>query len=718
MIDNPNERNVYRACHLCEAICGLEIKIEGTNIISIRGDDHDPFSRGHICPKGVAIKDLHEDPNRLRQPIKKVDGNWLPISWDEAFDLAAEKLSVVNAQYGNDAVGFYAGNPSVHNIGTLFSVPSLVRMLKTKNTFSATSVDQLPQQLASLLMYGHQFMITIPDIDHTDYFLILGGNPVASNGSMMTVPDVTKRLHAIRERGGKVVVIDPRRTETAEIASEHHFIHPSTDAALLMAMINVMKVENLFRLTDIEKLGGLDSALATIAEVTPEAAAALTGIDADTIRRLASEFAAAPSAVCYGRIGTTLQAFGTLNQWLVQLMNIVTGNLDRIGGSLPTNPIIPITGAGTKPGSFARWQSRVSKLPEFGGELPTAALSEEILTSGEGQIRALVTTCGNPVLSAPNGRKLDTALASLDFMVSIDIYLNETTRHADLILPPTSSLNHDHYDLVFNAFAVRNVTRFNAAIWPRPADERADWEIFAELVKRLGVKLGRESRPAISTAKMIEAMLKVGEAKHGVTFAQLNNAAHGIDLGALQPSIYTRLETTDKKINCAPAVIVKDVLRFKKTMANAANSALGAEFGAFAPSFSQTIRPLVMIGRRHVRSNNSWMHNAHRLVKGKPRDQLMMHPTDLAARGLQDGQLVQVSSRIGNVEIAVQSTDSLMPGVASLPHGFGHNRPGTRLGLAHAHAGVSYNDLSDAADVDAVSGNAALNGIAVSVRGL
>ena len=689
-------RTVYRACNLCEAICGLEIKVEGTHIVSIRGDDADLFSRGHICPKAIALKDIHEDENRLHHPIKKIDGEWHKISWDEAFDLAAEKLATINAKHGNNAVGFYAGNPSVHNIGTLFSVPSLVRVLKTKNAFSATSADQLPQQLASLLMFGHQFMITIPDIDRTDYFLILGGNPVASNGSMMTVPDVTKRLAAVRERGGKVVVIDPRRTETAEIASEHHFIRPSSDAALLMAMINVMKTENLFRISQPEKLAGLDQALAAIADVTPEAAAKLTGIAAENIRRIAREFAMAPSAVCYGRIGTTLQAFGTLNQWLVQLMNIVTGNLDRVGGSMPTNPVIPITGTGTKPGSYARWHSRVSHLPESGGELPVAALAEEILTAGEGQIRALVTTCGNPVLSTPNGRKLDDALASLDFMVSIDIYLNETTRHADLILPPTSSLNHDHYDLIFNAFAVRNVTRYNAAIWPRPDDERYDWEIFGELVKRLSVKLERDSRQAAPTGTLIAGMLKAGEAVHGISFAQLLEAEHGIDLGAIKPSLYSRLETVDGKINCAPEAIIRDVARLKLHLTN--NPA-----------------PLTLIGRRHVRSNNSWMHNSHRLVKGKSRDQLMMHPADLAARGLHDGQLVQVASRIGRVEIAVMATDSLMPGVVSLPHGFGHNRPGTRLGIAHEHAGVSYNDLSDSRDIDVISGNAALNGIAVEV---
>lgn len=677
-------RTAWRACNLCEAICGLEIEIDGPRILSIRGDDDDPFSRGHICPKGVALKDVHEDANRLRHPMQRVGGEWREISWDEAFELAATKLAAIQLQHGNDAIGFYVGNPTVHNSGTLFSIPRLAHVLKTRNAFSASSVDQLPQQLASLLMYGHQFLIPIPDIDRTGYFLILGGNPIASNGSMMTVPGVARRLGDIRRRGGKVVVVDPRRTETADIASEHHFIRPATDAALLMAMINTMRAENLFRLAHTDRLDGLDAALVAIEPMTPEVAETITGIDASTIRRIAREFAAATSAVCYGRVGTTLQSFGTLNQWLVQLVNIVTGNLDREGGALLTNPLIPVTGPGTRAGHHGRWRSRVRGLPESGGELPVAVLVEEIATPGEGQIRGMITIAGNPVLSTPNGQRLDDALESLELMVSIDIYINETTRHADLILPPTSSLNHDHYDLLFNALAVRNVARFNAAIWPRPEDERHDHEIFNELCARLAAKLNREHRPALSTAAVI------GEA----ALSKLRDAPHGIDLGPLAPSLFDRLETPNGKIQCAPAALLADVERFK----------------AVRPSGAFTL-----IGRRHLRSNNSWMHNSHRLIKGKRRDQLMMHPDDLATLGIAAGQLVEVRAATGAVQIPVESTDGIMRGVVSLPHGFGHHRAGTRLGLAEQNPGVSYNDLTDASAVDAVSGNAALNGVPVDV---
>ena len=691
-------RTEYRACNLCEAICGLEFKLEGEKIISIRGDDADPFSRGHICPKAVALKDIHEDSDRLRRPMKRIGNDWREIGWDEAFEFAADRIAALIRQHGNNAVGFYAGNPSVHNLGHLLGIQQLAKLMKTRSAFSASSVDQLPQQLTSLLMFGHQFLIPIPDIDRTDYFLILGGNPIASNGSMMTVPDVAKRLKAIQSRGGKVVVIDPRRTETAEIASEHHFIRPGTDAALLMAMLNIMRAEGLMKPNPSLPLKNLDQALDAIAHVTPEVAAAATGIAAAEIKRIARDFAKSRTAIAYGRIGACIQPFGTVAQWLVQLLNIVTGNLDREGGTMPTNPVIPITGAGTRPGHYAQWTSRVRGLPESGGELPVATLAEEILTPGEGKVHGLVTLCGNPVLSTPNGRQLDRALDSLDFMLSIDIYLNETTRHADLILPPTSALNHDHYDLIFNAFAVRNVTRYNTAFWVRPGDERYDWEIFAGVGTRLAVKLGREFTAMPELTHIVGGMLKKGGNREGTTMESLLAAPHGIDLGALKPSLASRIETPDKQIDCAPAPMLADMARFNR------------ELLTTAPS---TLR---LIGRRHVRSNNSWMHNYHRLVKGKARNQLLMHPDDLASHGLKSGQMVELSSRIGKLRVPVEATTDVMPGVVCLPHGWGHDREGARVAIASAHAGASYNDLSDDKFLDAVSGNVALNGIPVEVR--
>ena len=690
-------RTIYRACNLCEAICGLEIKIEGHKIVSIRGDDADPFSRGHICPKAVALKDIHEDPDRVRRPMRRSGTDWQEISWDEAFDLAADSLAKIVLEHGNDAVALYAGNPNVHNFGHLLNFPPLAKLIRSKNTFSASSVDQLPQQLVSFFMFGHQFLIPIPDIDHTDYFLILGANPIASNGSMMTVPDVAKRLTAIQARGGKVVVIDPRRTETAAVADEHYFIRPGSDAALLAAILNTQREENLMSLPNAQRLNGFDAAITSLEGLTAEAVANFVGIRADVIRRIARDFAAAKRAVCYGRMGTTTQAFGTVNQWLIYLINIATGNLDRVGGALPTTPLMPITGTGTRPGGHARWRSRVRGLPEANGELPVAALSEEILTPGEGQVHAMVTIAGNPVLSTPNGVRLDHAISQLDFMLAIDIFINETTRHATLILPPTSALNHDHFDSVFNAFGVRNTARFNSAIWPRSDDERYDWEIFEGVGSRLAAKLDRSYVPPPKVNEIVAAAIVRSPFHQGISFKSLQTAVHGLDLGPLVPSLFDRLETADKNIQCAPAAILADLTRLRMAM-NATT----------APS-------LTLIGRRHVRSNNSWMHNAHRLVKGKPRHQLLMHPNDMAERKICDGALVRVQSRVGEVRIVVAACAELMPGVISIPHGFGHGRAGVQMQTAQQHPGVSVNDLTDEQMLDEISGNAVLNGVPAEV---
>ena len=695
------ERTVYRACNLCEAICGLEFKIQDSTIVSIRGDDADPFSRGHICPKAIALKDVHEDPDRLRTPLVRQGGTWHDITWDAAFDLVASRLADTIKSHGNNAVALYAGNPNVHNFGHLLNLPHIAKLIGTRNVFSASSVDQMPQQLVSYWMFGHQFLIPIPDIDHTDYFLVIGANPIASNGSMMTVPDVAKRLKAVQTRGGRVVVIDPRRTETAAVASEHHFIRPGTDAAFLAALINTLREESLLRLPDADRLNGLDAALAAIKSLSPERVAAFTGIDAVAIRQIARDFAAANSAVAYGRMGTATQAFGATNQWLIYLLNLVTGNLDRVGGALLTTPLLAITGPGTRAGGHGRWHSRVRKLAETNGELPVAALAEEMLTPGDNQIRALLTTAGNPVLSTPNGRQLDEAISDLSFVASVDIYINETTRHADVILPPTSALNHDHYDSVFNALAVRNVTRVNEAIWRRPENERYDWEIFAAIGMRIAALLGRDYK----TPPTVRQVVTAAAAQHPAgSYEVIAAAPHGIDLGPLSPSLYARLQTADGRIDCAPAALIGDVPRLESAISLATSDASSAAGDA-----------LLLIGRRHVRSNNSWMHNSHRLIKGKPRHQLMMHPDDMSARGLADGQSVTVTSRVGAVQLPIASSVNIMRGVVSMPHGFGHQRPGVRQAVASKVAGVSANDLTDELAIDAVSANAVLNGVPVRV---
>ena len=693
----------YRACHLCEAICGLAIETEAqadgsTQIRSIKGDAQDSFSRGHICPKAVALQDIQNDPDRIRQPMRRIGEQWQAIGWDEAFDLVAERLSTIQAAHGQNAVAVYQGNPSVHNYGLMTHSNYFLGQLKTRNRFSATSVDQLPHHLTSLLMYGHGLLIPIPDIDHTDFMLILGGNPLASNGSIMTVPDVEKRLKAIQARGGKLVVVDPRRSETAAIADQHLFVRPGSDAALLLALLNTLFEEGLTRDSHLP-VEGLQQVREAIGGFHAEAMSARCGVPAETIRQLARDFAAADKAVCYGRMGVSTQAFGTLCQWLVQLINLVTGNLDRSGGVLCTTPAVDLV-ASTSGGHFNRWQSRVSGLPEYGGELPVSALAEEMLTPGEGQVRALVTVAGNPVLSTPNGRQLEQALDGLDFMLSVDFYINETTRYADLILPPTAPLEHDHYDTTFNVFAVRNVTRFNEAVLAKPDGALHDWEIFVGLAKAFAARNGLELKPTLAPEQMIDMGLRFGphgdSSERKLSLAALREHPHGVDLGALQPNLAARLKTPSKAVQAAPELLLADLARFAEQQQPAAHE-------------------LLLIGRRHVRSNNSWMHNYHRLVKGKPRHQLLMNPADLASRGLADGQRVSVRSRVGSIEVEVAASDEVMAGVVSLPHGWGHARPGVQMDIARAQPGASANDLTDERQLDALSGNAVLNGVPVEV---
>ncbi|WP_426122991.1 molybdopterin oxidoreductase family protein [Pseudomonas sp. PSPC2-3] len=693
----------HRACHLCEAICGLTLETTQAEdgslaITSIKGDPLDTFSRGHICPKAVALQDIQNDPDRLHQPMLRVGSEWQPIAWEDAFALVAEKLAGIQARYGQNSVAVYQGNPSVHNYGLMTHSNYFLGLLKTRNRFSATSVDQLPHHLSSHLMYGHGLLLPIPDIDHTDFMLILGGNPLASNGSIMTVPDVEKRLKAIQARGGKVVVVDPRRSETAAIADQHLFVRPGGDAALLFGLLNTLFAENLTRASHLP-VDGLDDVRRAIAGFTAEAMSRQCALPAEQIRQLARDFAAADRAVCYGRMGVSTQAFGTLCHWLVQLINLVTGNLDRPGGALCTTPAVDLV-ASTSGGHFNRWQSRVSGRPEYGGELPVSALAEEMLTEGEGQIRALVTVAGNPVLSTPNGRQLEQALDGLEFMVSVDLYINETTRYADLILPSTSALENDHYDTTFNMFAVRNVSRFNRAILPKPDGALHDWEIFVGLAKAFAAHTGVALKPTLSPAQMIDFGLRAGvygdASSHQLSVAMLAEHPHGVDLGPLTPNLAARLKTANGRVQAAPAVILADLARFA----------------------AQPLPPadeLLLIGRRHVRSNNSWMHNYHRLVKGKPRHQLLMHPEDLARRQLSDGQRVKVSSRIGMIEVEVAASLDMMPGVVSLPHGWGHGRPGVQMTIASRQPGASANDLTDERQLDELSGNAALNGVPVHV---
>lgn len=695
----------FRACHLCEAICGLEIKTKGAEILSIKGDKNDPISKGFICPKATAIADIHTDPDRLRKPVKRVGEQWIEISWDEALDLTAQKLVETQQRHGDNAVGFYAGNPNVHNYGNLTHGPLLRRAVKTRNNFSATSLDQLPHHLISFAMYGHQFFIPIPDIEQTDLMLIFGANPIASNGSIMTMPDAPKRFKALQARGGKLIVIDPRRTETADRADQHHFVKPGSDAYVLLAIINTLFCENWLNTTHLdEHLDKLASVKEAVSDFSLALAQSRSGISADDIKDLAYQLSHTDKAVCYGRMGVSVQEFGALCQWAIQIINILIGALDQEGGARLTSPAFAYVEKGLGgAGHFNQFQSRVSGLPEFSGELPAVVMAEEILTPGDDQIKAMVSIAGNPIIASANSGELSRAFESLDFYVAIDFYINATTAYADIILPPSSPLEHDHYDIAFLRLAIHNSARYNPAIFDIGDDVMHDWQIHSALAERVS-KLKNKSFQALPAPDILVNQGieygpygKIKNPDIALNMQTLKNSPHGIDLGPLQPGLLDRLCTDNGKINCAPTFIINDIPRLK----NKQDKLLPNQ--------------LLLIGRRHIRSNNSWMHNYHRLVKGKPRWQLMMHPDDLNARCISDGSHVTIASRVGSVTTQVIASDELMPGVVSLPHGWGHNKKGVKMSIARQQQGVNCNELTDNKLIDKLCGNAALNGVPVTV---
>jgi len=707
----------YGTCTLCEASCGVAVEVDGDRVVSIRGDDADPFSQGYICPKATALADLHDDPDRLRRPLIRAGEGFREATWDEALDLCVRRLTEIRRAHGKRSIAVYQGNPTAHNLGLLTFGQLFLRSLRTRNCYSATSADQLPHMLAALEMFGDALMMPVPDLDRTDLFLCIGGNPLASNGSIMTAPNMRRRLKDLQARGGRVVVVDPRRTQTAELADQHLFIRPGTDALWLLSMIHVLVAEGLTRPGRLGPvLDGLDTLTGLVADFSPETTAPATGVHPDDVRALARAFARS-RGVAYGRLGLCTQEFGGLAAWLLYALNAVCGRLDEPGGMMFTTPAVdlePLARALRLELGFDRWRSRVRGLPEFGGELPVVALAEEIDTPGRGQIRALITSAGNPVLSAPNGGRLDRALPGLDFYVAVDIYLNETTRHADVILPPASPLQRSHYDLALLNYSVRNVAKYSPPILPRQRHEKDDGEIFLELYTRMGLPgaplgragrlVGRALRPLLlrlGPEGILDAALRLGphglrRGRAGLSLAKLRANPHGIDLGPLEPRLPGRLRTSDGRVRLAPARYLADLPRLR------------ARLEASAPE-------LVLIGRRHLRSNNSWCHNSRRLVKGKPRCTLMMNPADAAARGLTTGDAATLASRVGRVEVPVEVTEAIMAGVVSLPHGWGHGRPGARLSVAAEVPGVSVNDVTDDTFFDALSGNAGLSGLSVEV---
>jgi anaerobic selenocysteine-containing dehydrogenase len=691
----------YRTCNICEAMCGLEIKYQDQQILSIKGDKKDPFSQGHICPKAIALQDFYADKERLKTPIKRTKDGWEDISWEQAFTEIAMNFKAIQAKHGKDALGIYLGNPNAHNLGNAMFLPSFIKSMGTINRYSSASADQLPHHVASNFMLGSGMLIPVPDIDRTDYMLIIGGNPVVSNGSMMTAPNVKGRLKAIQQRGGKVVVIDPRRTETAKIADEHLFIRPEKDALLLLGMIHALFDDKQVSLGHLAALvDGVDKLETLVADYSPERVSEFVGIDALSIRRIANEMATAKSAVCYSRMGASTQTFGGLCLWLTNVLNIITDNFDKEGGAmfpLPAFDLLRKTKRGQRT-SYGRYTSRVRKLPFFSGEFPVATLADEILTEGEGQIKAMITIAGNPVLSSPSGDKLAQAFDGLDFMVSVDIYLNETTKHANIILPATTGLENAHYDIFFNSFSVRNNVKYSPPLFEKAENQRADWQILKEISSRLTGLAVDNYTPEM----VLDMELKSGPyGKQGMSFAKLLEHPHGIDLGALAPCLIKRLKTESGKIQLVPALYLEDLPRLQLVLSQPAHNK------AF---------PFELIGRRLARSHNTWTQNSRRLVKGKNPCTLQVNPEDAKSLGLKEGQRVSLSSEKGAVNIEITIDADMLKGVLSMPQGWGHNQSHTRMSIAATQAGVSMNDITDAGRVDMLTGNAALNGTPVAIR--
>jgi len=704
-------------------MCGLEIEVAGDQVTSIRGDEQDVFSRGHICPKATALKDLYDDPDRLKAPVRRVGNRWEPISWDEAFDETVDRLHEVQEKHGRSAIGLYFGNPNAHNFGTLVYGPAFFRGLGTKNRFSASSCDQWPLMLASYFMFGHQLRFPVPDVDRTDYMMLIGANPIASNGSIMSAPGIKKRLEGIQKRGGKVVVVDPRRTETARIADEHVFVKPGTDALFLLGLLHEVTAAGVDLGRLAQHVKNVDRMIEIAKGYPPRQTADVTGVPATTVKRLAREFREAPKAVAYGRVGACTQEFGGQCMWLINALNALTGNLDEPGGSMFATPAIDtmkkIGGFGLGRGSYGRWKSRVRGLPEFGGELPSSVMAEEILTEGPGQIRAMVTLAGNPILSTPNGGRLDKAFESLDFTLAIDFFINETTRHADIILPPVSPIQRSHYDLALYLVAVRNSANYSPPLFEPQEGELDDWQILSELSCRLAAKRhGKLSKEYLAARAMhkagpervLDLGLRLGPYGQrlkpfgpGISLAKLKKKPHGVDFGPLQPTLPEGLLEEHGPIDIAPDLFVEDLDRLH---------------ARFASGTRDDGDQLLLIGRRHLRSNNSWMHNTSRLMKGKSRCTLMISPTDAERLGVKSGGMVVVRSRVGEVTAPAEVTDDMMVGVVSLPHGFGHGRAGVQLSVATNHPGVSLNDLTDDQAIDLLSGNAAFSGVPVTVAAL
>lgn len=721
----------HRTCPLCEGMCGVTVKVEGGQVATVRPNRQDVWSQGHVCPKGTTLGALHDDPDRLRTAMVRDGSEWKSASWDTALERLEELAEGVRNRHGPHAFAAYGGNMAGKD-ATLSRYTGL--MLATsgiQQVYSSGTVDQHPKNLSAMLMFGNEWKIPIPDLDNTDLFVIFGGNPAASKGSIFSHRDVMGAMRDLRARGGRVIVIDPVRTKTAQAADQWIGLKPGTDAALMLGVAHVLFARGAVRLRHLDGLiEGLDALRDVAGEFSPQVVAPFCGIEASIIEDLADELIRTDRSAIYGRIGTCTQSFGTLASWMIDVLAILTGNLDRRGGSMWSRPAASLVDMlATLPDGMpvVMGKSRVRGVPAVLGQFPASCMAEEIATPGPGQIKGLVTFAANPALSAPDSGKLAQALPLLECMVSLDNYINETTRHAHVILPSPSFLESAHFDMWSWIFCLTSGGHYSPPVFP-PVDRPDHWRIVARVGAIIGGQPGADidamddgyfralatgrgidpdlaitALPERGPARILDLAIRAGPfgdrfgaVAGGLSLDSFRNQPDGVIIGPATPQAQEGFATSSGKIEIAPALILSDIPRLKL--------ALGANDPA-----------LVLVSRRHLRSMNSWMHNVDTLVKGKDRCTVQMHSADAATRGLEGGDLVTLTSAAGSIVVPMEIDDDIRPGVVSMPHGWGHSDAQTHLSVAKVHPGANTNVLSPGTLVDVISGNAVLNGIPVEI---
>lgn len=713
-------------CRICEPLCGMIATVEDGKLVALRPDKEHPLSAGFACQKGIAFTEVVNDPDRVTTPLRRTPDGFEPVSWDEALGDIAGRLSAVLRDHGAGAVGWYMGNPGAFSYAHVLSIMAFIKGIgRGTHFYTASSQDTNSRLMASQLLYGTPTSVPIPDLTRTDLLVLMGANPVVSHGSFLTAPRIKDLMHDIVKRGGRVVVVDPRKTETAA-QFEWCGIVPDTDALMLLSLLQVMFAEGLAHSGGIRLVvDDVDWLRAQVAPFTPEATAPQTGVDPDIVRGLARDLAATPRAAVYGRLGTCVGRYGTLTSYLIDVVNLVAGNLDKPGGSvisglgMPAQRLVNIGMGALLRRTYRRRRSRIGGFRAIIGSEPAALMAKEMTTPGPRQIRAMFISAGNPVLSVPNGDELETALDGLDLSVALDFYLTETTSHCDYVLPVTTMYERDDFPLTFQPFQATPFRQATEAVVAPVGQARQEWEIVGDLIGRLAGesrvfgaltaasralrKLGSPFTPRMFADGIIRVAAggdRFGLRRGGLSFSRLSHDhAHG---RVLSPNLRTG--------------VLKEAISYLDGRIHVQHDDIAAEIAALrTPEHAQDY-PLRLIGMREPRSENSWMHNAPLLMRGDRGQHGLMNADDAAELEIGDGSEIQVSSAYGTITIPVTLTKDIMPGVIAVPHGWGHKGTGGWR-VANKAGGTNVNLLtsSEPGDVESLSGMAWLTGVPVRV---